>query len=219
MCNSCGHEVCKCQQPYVHNWLNGADCNPCTDQKVCKELFPAKCVIYHGPPLDNLGLGTDIDIEIILASLNSLIKPSNFIINNGQCIRFHQEFINGVKVYTPQIDLECLAAALAPIMCPLCGTSDPVCTAPTNVAVVNLASTNLTITWDMVQNTTYNVNINGQNYTNVTSPFDVTGLTASTTYTYTVQSNCSNGLHGTTNGTVSTPGVTSCPSSSNLQIN
>lgn len=75
-CASCGYNPCACSNStHSFNWNTIPDqsCDPCSDEVVCKYKFPAKCVIYNGPPLYCLGLGTDIDIELIIASIHSIL--------------------------------------------------------------------------------------------------------------------------------------------------
>ncbi len=75
-CSSCGYNPCSCANAlHSFNWNTIPDqsCNPCSDDIVCKYLFPAKCVIYNGPPLTCFGLGTNINIEIIIASIHSIL--------------------------------------------------------------------------------------------------------------------------------------------------
>ena len=75
MCNHCGYNPCQCNPTHGYNWYNteGYPCTPCTTTPVCKKKIPAKCTYYNGPNLTQLGLTTNIDIEAILATVNSVV--------------------------------------------------------------------------------------------------------------------------------------------------
>lgn len=80
MCHSCGYNPCKCHERRpAYNWYNVENypCNPCTNVNICKKKVPAKCTFYNGPALSNLGLNTNIDVELILASVNNAIGSLN----------------------------------------------------------------------------------------------------------------------------------------------
>lgn len=79
MCNNCGSNPCNCNQTYSYNWYNteGYPCNPCSTTEVCKKKIPAKCTIYKGPALNGIGLTTDLNIELILATISAVINQNN----------------------------------------------------------------------------------------------------------------------------------------------
>lgn len=73
MCNYCGHTVCTCghNHHYTYNWYNVENypCNPCSTVEVCKKKIPAKCTIYRGPALTAIGLGTEVDVQTVIAAI------------------------------------------------------------------------------------------------------------------------------------------------------
>ena len=76
MACSCGNNPCQCVNPgYAYNWYNTENypCNPCTTTVVCKKKVPAECVFYAGPALTPLGLTTNIDVELILSTLSTMV--------------------------------------------------------------------------------------------------------------------------------------------------
>lgn len=72
--------------------------------------------------------GCDVDLSIDPLAINRAFK-----INNGTCISFAKELIDGVINYTPVLNMECIAA----IVCTICAPLPPVnsCPAPTNIVV------------------------------------------------------------------------------------
>lgn len=56
---------------------------------------------------------------------------SSVILNNGQCISFTATVVDNVTVYTPVLDIACIAAQV----CTLC--SPTTCTSPLNLTVTN----------------------------------------------------------------------------------
>lgn len=71
--------------------------------------------------------GCKIDLKIDALSIDKLFK-----INNSQCISFTKEFINNVLVYTPVLDIQCIAA----IVCGICQPTPPsICPTPTNLLI------------------------------------------------------------------------------------
>lgn len=75
MCQTCGYSICQCNQTYNYNWYNtaGLPCTTCPGTIVCAKKVPAKCTIYNGVNLDAIGEVTNTDVEIIIASINSVI--------------------------------------------------------------------------------------------------------------------------------------------------
>lgn len=72
-----------------------------------------------------------IDLTISGNNLNNILK-----LNNGGCISWVKEFVDGVLNFTPQIDETCLAAAI----CGLCPPPTPpvTCPAPLFLSITNL---------------------------------------------------------------------------------
>lgn len=76
MCVNCGYNPCSCSiVNYSFNWQNtdGYPCNPCSTTDYCIKKIPAKCTIYKGPNLANIGLGSDISVELILSVMDIAI--------------------------------------------------------------------------------------------------------------------------------------------------
>lgn len=76
MCTNCGYNYCQCSNPtYSFNWQNtdGYPCNPCSTVDTCLKKIPAKCTIYKGPNLANIGLANDISVELILSVMDVAI--------------------------------------------------------------------------------------------------------------------------------------------------
>lgn len=75
-CHSCGYNPCNCNNT-VHsfNWNTVPDqsCDPCDTTFICKYTFPGRCVIYNGPNLTCFGLGTNVNYDVIIASIHSII--------------------------------------------------------------------------------------------------------------------------------------------------
>lgn len=65
-----------------------------------------------------------VDLTITGNNIDQVLQ-----LNNGECISFIKEFIDGKLVITPQIDWECIAENI----CELC--APPVCPAPINLVV------------------------------------------------------------------------------------
>lgn len=83
MCNSCGYSICNCVMPiFNQNWFSTQTCVTCTPTEVCKKQIPAKCVIYKGSNLANLGLTSNIDVQQILTSVDTILGSmhSNLVI-------------------------------------------------------------------------------------------------------------------------------------------
>lgn len=75
-CSNCGYNPCTCQTPiYQYNWLNidNYPCNPCSSAVVCKIKVPGQCVFYNGPALTCIGLGTNVNYDLIIATLSQAI--------------------------------------------------------------------------------------------------------------------------------------------------
>jgi hypothetical protein len=78
MCVTCGYSICNCPSvTYSQNWYNTQSCTPCSTTEVCKKNIPAKCTFYKGSNLANLGLTTNINIELILYTIDLLIGSLN----------------------------------------------------------------------------------------------------------------------------------------------
>lgn len=69
-----------------------------------------------------------VDIRITSNNLDQIIK-----INDGDCVSFVKEFINGVLNFTPVLDFDCIAAQV----CNICAPS-PTCDAPIALSVTVL---------------------------------------------------------------------------------
>lgn len=109
MCVNCGYSPCSCESDsgysfswcnnnedetlctgdgnvspeslYEYNWCTTNDDEECdTTTVVCRSLQNAICVQYKGPNLDAIGLTTNVNLELILANINSTL---NTIIDNG----------------------------------------------------------------------------------------------------------------------------------------
>lgn len=73
MCYNCGYSVCNCPNvSYNSNWFNTTNCAPCSSTEVCKKAIPAKCTFYKGSNLTNLGLLTNVNIELVLFTIDQL---------------------------------------------------------------------------------------------------------------------------------------------------
>lgn len=72
-----------------------------------------------------------VDLTITGNNLDQIIK-----LNEGDCISFVKEFVDGVLNFTPQIDAQCLADAT----CGLCPPVTPpvTCPAPLFLSVTNV---------------------------------------------------------------------------------
>ena len=69
-----------------------------------------------------------IDITVSGNNLDQIIK-----LNDGDCISFIKEFVDGVLTFTPQLDADCVAK----LTCGLCPPVIPVtCPAPLSLSLV-----------------------------------------------------------------------------------
>lgn len=74
MCTQCGNSICNCYNTnYSSNWYTTQNCAPCSTTEVCKKAIPAKCVFYKAGNLANIGLTTNINTELILYTIDSVI--------------------------------------------------------------------------------------------------------------------------------------------------
>jgi hypothetical protein len=75
-CSSCGYTPCGCATPsHSFNWnlIPDESCDPCSTDPVCRYTFPARCVMYNGPALTCLGLGSNVNLDLVIASIHSII--------------------------------------------------------------------------------------------------------------------------------------------------
>lgn len=81
MCINCGNNNCNhCYGGnYSFNWFNttGLPCNPCSQTPVCSKQLPAFCTFYNGPVLTDIGLGTNVNVELILTTISIAIGTIN----------------------------------------------------------------------------------------------------------------------------------------------
>lgn len=109
MCTSCGQSVCNCSNPiYSQNWYNTQSCAPCSTNVVCKKSIPAKCTFYNGSNLSNLGLLSNIDIELILFTVNQVIGN----INSTRLIDNSAQNLKNVNILTALNDINSRLNAL-----------------------------------------------------------------------------------------------------------
>ena len=67
-----------------------------------------------------------IDLSVTGNNLDNI-----FQLNNGECITFIKEFVDGKLIITPQIDWNCVAGHV----CELCSPTAPDCPAPINMII------------------------------------------------------------------------------------
>lgn len=48
----------------------------CEDPEFCSEIIYARCVIYNGPNLPNLGVITGENLNSVLLKINNLLAPT-----------------------------------------------------------------------------------------------------------------------------------------------
>ena len=67
-CTSCGSTP-------TFNWNTypNTSCDPCDNEIICKYNFPARCTMYNGPALTCLGLGSNVNIDLVIASMHSVL--------------------------------------------------------------------------------------------------------------------------------------------------
>lgn len=71
--------------------------------------------------------GCKIDLKIDTLSLSNSFK-----INDGKCISFTKDYVNNVLIYTPVLNMECIAA----IVCGMCAPPTPIaCPKQTNLII------------------------------------------------------------------------------------
>ncbi|HAA10223.1 MAG TPA: hypothetical protein DCE41_00450, partial [Cytophagales bacterium] len=77
---------------------------------------------------------------------------------------------------------------------PFNGTPPPTCDVPTGLASSSVTSSSFTASWSAVSGaTSYDLDVDGTVYNTTGTSFNVTGLSASTTYSVSVRANCSSG--------------------------
>lgn len=70
--------------------------------------------------------GCGVDITQTGNNLDNIFK-----LNDGDCISFTKEFIDGVLHYTPSIDFDCLVDTIGEDICAVCPPPEPVVYCPT----------------------------------------------------------------------------------------
>ena len=74
----CNNYPCSCANNtpvYEYNWFNISSypCNPCSNTPVCKKKIPAICTFYNGINLTEIGLTTNVNIEVIIAAISATL--------------------------------------------------------------------------------------------------------------------------------------------------
>lgn len=105
----------------------GTPCNNIDQIRNCCDVM--ECVDIHSNDNSITVVkeeGCGIDLSVTGNNLDNI-----FQLNNGECITFVKEFIQGKLIITPQIDWTCVANHI----CPLCAPPAPNCPAPINMTV------------------------------------------------------------------------------------
>lgn len=123
-CNPCE------QAPDTNQWFTMGNQSACVARPVCKVKIPARCVIYDGPNLTGLGLGSHIDVETILATISALINKNTLKISQDGCNPLTIGSDGGIL-----LDIDALLACLNQRGCDPCGTGACLCVAPNNFHV------------------------------------------------------------------------------------
>lgn len=106
--------------------------SPCNQQPIqwvsCCQVVDCLNLTSSNNSIEVQKTDCGVDIKVTGNNLDSILK-----LNDGDCVSWVKEFVNGVLNFTPQIDLECLA----PAICNICAPAIT-CPAPLFLSVSNV---------------------------------------------------------------------------------
>ena len=106
--------------------------SPCNQQPMkwvsCCQIIDCLDIKSSDGSIEVLKSDCGIDLKFTGNNLDKVFK-----LNNGDCVSFVKEYIDGVLNFTPVIDFECLA----PEICNICAPT-VTCPAPLFLSITNL---------------------------------------------------------------------------------
>lgn len=149
---------------------------------------------------------------LILGSDGKPYVPQSVVdLQGSRCISFVSSGPAGAIKWTPVLDFNCISQNITPTAIQ--------CAAPTSVSISNIVINGATVSFGITGGLTYNILVNNVvSATNVTSPYNITGLDPNTNYTITVRVNCASGATSDTIISFTTAAILSCNNPTNLQI-
>lgn len=139
------------------------------------------------------------------------VPPTVVTMQGSKCISYQSTGPVGNVTWVGVLDFECIADNITEFAIQ--------CVAPTSVTVTGITTSTAQISFGTTPGLTYDILLNNQVLaTNVSSPYDLTGMAPNTNYTIAVRVNCASGNTSETIVTFTTQPILSCNTPSNLQI-